>query len=76
MFAISFYRDLPQTYGIALFGGHRAAKLAVRGKIVPDLPQWQTSLFFYVSMLPKYMSQWLKVLLEIPIFIRLDLDLF
>jgi hypothetical protein len=27
-------------------------------------------------MLPKYMSQWLKVLLEIPIFIRLDLDLF
>jgi hypothetical protein len=32
--------------GIALFGSHRTVKLAVRGKMLSDLPKWKTNLFF------------------------------
>jgi hypothetical protein len=64
-----FYHDLPQSYGIALFEEHCSMKLAVRGKIVCDLPQWRTNFFKNFFILPKYISQGLKFWLGIRIYI-------
>jgi hypothetical protein len=81
MFAVSFYRVLPQSYVIALFGDHHYTKSATCGA---QLATVENKLVFYISMLYRYMCTYTiqydpsaQISVRDPdLYIRLDPDLF